>query len=131
MTFGLSRPLRPFSWCCIGGPDHASMSLESSQYAYQFLPKDLSWSDNDKSMYLGPVVAAQQVLDPFPQQLHLREEKKGGTPAAAKFSGVFQGLGIKMFMVSLFILHFHLYNLFPYLMYPNLILGGKFYEIQA
>ena len=41
-------------------------------------------------MYLGPVVAAQQVLDPSPQHTHLREEKKGGgTPAAAKSSGVY------------------------------------------
>ena len=44
-------------------------------------------------MYLGPVVAAQQVLDPSPQHTHLREEKKGGgggaTPAAAKYSGVY------------------------------------------
>ena len=29
-------------------------------------------------MYLEPVVAAQQVLDPFPQCTHLREKKKGG-----------------------------------------------------
>ena len=30
-----------------------------------FYLKDLTWSDNDNNMYLGPVVAAQQVLDPF------------------------------------------------------------------
>ena len=29
-------------------------------------------------MYLGPVVAAQQVLDPSPQNCHPRKEKKGG-----------------------------------------------------
>ena len=29
-------------------------------------------------MYLGPVVAAQQVLDSSPQHPHLREEKGGG-----------------------------------------------------
>ena len=28
-----------------------------------FYLKDLTWSDNDNNMYLGPVVAAQQVLD--------------------------------------------------------------------
>ena len=39
-----------------------------------FYLKDLTWSDNDNNMYLGPVVAAQQVLDPSPQH-HLREEK--------------------------------------------------------
>ena len=43
-----------------------------------FYLKDLTWSDNDNNMYLGPVVAAQQVLDPSPQHPHLREEKKGG-----------------------------------------------------
>ena len=42
-----------------------------------FYLKDLTWSDNN-NMYLGPVVAAQQVLDPSPQHPHLREEKKGG-----------------------------------------------------
>ena len=36
----------------------------------------LTWSD-DSNMYLGPVVAAQQVLDPSPQHTNLREEKKG------------------------------------------------------
>ena len=42
-------------------------------------------------MYLGPVVAAQQVLDPSPKHTHLREEKGGGggTPDAAKSSGVY------------------------------------------
>ena len=29
-------------------------------------------------MYLGPVVAAQQVLDPSPQTSYPRKEKKGG-----------------------------------------------------
>ena len=52
-----------------------------------FYLKDLTWSDNDKNMYLGPVVEAQQVLNPSPQATHLRKER-GGTPAAAKSSGV-------------------------------------------
>ena len=43
-----------------------------------FYLKDLTWSDNDTNMYLGPVVASQQVLDPSPQHTHLREEKKEG-----------------------------------------------------
>ena len=43
-----------------------------------FYLKDLTWSD-DNNMYLGPVVAAQQVLDPSPQTSHPRKEKKGGT----------------------------------------------------
>ena len=61
-----------------------------------FYLKDLTWLDNDNNMYLGLVVAAQQVLDPSPQTAHSRKEKKwGGTSAAAKSSGVSsQGLGI-------------------------------------
>ena len=31
-----------------------------------FYLKDLTWSDNDNNMYLGPVTAAQQVIDPSP-----------------------------------------------------------------
>ena len=42
-----------------------------------FYLKDLTWSDNNNSMYLGPVVVAQQVLDPSPQHLHLQDEKTG------------------------------------------------------
>ena len=47
-----------------------------------FYLKDLTWSDNeqdnDNNMYLGPVVVAQQVLDPSPQTAHPRKEKRGG-----------------------------------------------------
>ena len=43
-----------------------------------FYLKDLTWSDNDNNLYLGPVVAAQQVLDPSPQSSHPRKERKGG-----------------------------------------------------
>ena len=43
-----------------------------------FYLKDLTWSDNDNNLYLRPVVAAQQVLDPSPQSSHPRKEKKGG-----------------------------------------------------
>ena len=38
--------------------------------------KDLTWLENDHNMYLGPVVAAQQVLDPSPQTSHPQKEKK-------------------------------------------------------
>ena len=41
-----------------------------------FYLKDLTLSDNDNNMYLGPVVAAQ-VLDPSPQTSHPRKEKRG------------------------------------------------------
>ena len=43
-----------------------------------FSLKDLTWSDTDNNMYLGPVVAAQQVLDPSPQTSCPRKEKRGG-----------------------------------------------------
>ena len=43
-----------------------------------FYLKDLTWSDNDNKLYLGPVVAAQQVLDPSPQSSHPRKERGGG-----------------------------------------------------
>ena len=51
----------------IGGPNHASLSLEISQHIYSFYLKDLTWSHNDNIMYLGPVVVAHQVQDPSPQ----------------------------------------------------------------
>ena len=56
-----------------------------------FYLKDLTWSDTDNNLYLGPVVAAQQVLDPSPQTSCPRKEKKGGggTSATTKSSGVF------------------------------------------
>ena len=44
----------------------------------QIYLKYLTFSDNNNNMYLGPVVAAQQVLDPSPQTSHPRREKKGG-----------------------------------------------------
>ena len=43
-----------------------------------FYLKDLTWSDNDNNMYLGPMVAAQQVLDPSPQTSYPRKEGGGG-----------------------------------------------------
>ena len=43
-----------------------------------FYLKDLAWSDNNNNMYLGPVLVAQQVLDPSPQTAHSRKENNGG-----------------------------------------------------
>ena len=43
-----------------------------------FYLKDLTWSDNYNNMYLGPVVVAQQVLNPSPQNSYPRKEKKWG-----------------------------------------------------
>ena len=68
-----------------------------------FYLKDITWSDNDNNMYLGPVVAAQQVLDPSPQTSYPRKKKEGGgggggggahplLPSLQEFKS--QGLGI-------------------------------------
>ena len=54
-----------------------------------FYLKDLTWSDNDNNLYLGPVVAAQQVLDPSPQSSHPQKEKKGGH---IRYNQVFRSL---------------------------------------
>ena len=40
-----------------------------------FYLKDLTWSDNDNSIYLDPAVAAQQVLDPSSKTNYPRKEK--------------------------------------------------------
>ena len=76
MTLGPSRPLRPFT-----------VGYRWTKAHTLFYLNDLTWSNNN--MYLGPVVAAQQVLVPSPWHTHLQEEKKGGTPTAAKSSGVY------------------------------------------
>ena len=86
------QPLRRFTvgyrWG-IGVPDHASLSLESSQHFFQLLSQRSYLVDNDNNLYLGPLVAAQQVLDPSPQSSHPRKERKGGgTSATTKSSGV-------------------------------------------
>ena len=60
----------------------------------KFYLKDLTWSHNDNNMYLGPVVAAQQVLDPSPQTSHPRKERKGGGGGGGHihYSQVFRSL---------------------------------------
>ena len=61
-----------------------------------FYLKDLTWSDNDSNMYLGPVAAAQQVLDPSPQTRYPRKEKKkgggGGGGGHIRYNQVFRSL---------------------------------------
>ena len=54
--------------------------------------KDLTWSDNDNNMFLGPVVAAQQVLDPSPQTSHPQKEKGGGGGGHIRYNQVFRSL---------------------------------------
>ena len=55
-----------------------------------FYLKDLTWSDTDNNMYLGPVVVAQQVLDPSPQTSCPRKEKRGG--GHIRYNQVFRSL---------------------------------------
>ena len=57
-----------------------------------FYLKDLTWSDNDNNMYLGPVVAAQQVLDPSPQASCPRKEKKRGGGGHIRYNQAFRSL---------------------------------------
>ena len=58
-----------------------------------FYLKDLTWSDTDNNMYLGPVVAAQQVLDPSPQTSCPRKEKGGGGGGGhIRYNQVFRSL---------------------------------------
>ena len=82
-------------------------------------------------MFLGPVVAAQQVLDPSPQTSHPRKERKGGsgTSVIAKSSGVkSQDLGIglpfKMLRVRSFCI-FRLSSIRCIKVVINLMFGGK------
>ena len=84
-----------------------------------FYLKDLTWSDNDNNMYVRPVVAAQQVLNPSPQHTHLREEKKGGGahPLQPSFQESIPGsrywLPLQMFMVrSLIFLMFYVFSVY-------------------
>ena len=62
--------------------EYTELSLQYNWKAHNtftnFYLKDLTWSDNDNNLYLGPVVAAQQVLDPSPQSSHPRKERNGG-----------------------------------------------------
>ena len=57
---------------------HRSSTHLQILHFFTFYLKDLTWSDNDNNMYLGPVVVAQQVLDPSPQTTHPQKEKGGG-----------------------------------------------------
>ena len=69
-----------------------------------FYLKDLTWSDNN--MYLGPVVAAQQVLDPSPQTSCPQKEKKveGTSVFRSLIPGSRYRLPLKMLRVRSFFL---------------------------
>ena len=88
MTFGPSRPLKAF----YGGVSVDQIIQACHWKAHNtftnFYLKDLTLSDNN-NMYLGSVVAAQQVLDPSPQTSYPRKEKKGGH---IRYNQVFRSL---------------------------------------
>ena len=50
--------------------------------------KDLTWSDNDNNMYLGPVVDGTRSPRSFPSDQLSSERKKGGTSSTTKSSGI-------------------------------------------
>ena len=91
MTFGPLRPLRPFYGGVLVDQIMQACHWKTHNTFPNFYLKDFTWSDNDNNMFLGPVVAAQQVLDPSPPTSHPRKERKGrgGTSATAKSSGVY------------------------------------------
>ena len=83
MTFGPSQPLRRFTvgyrWTRSCKPITGKITTQHFYNTFtDFYLKDLTRSDNDNNLYLGPVVAAQQVLDPSPQSSLPRKEKRGG-----------------------------------------------------
>ena len=104
-----------------------------------FYLKDLIWSDNDNNMYLGPVVVAQQVLDPSPKTTHPRKENKGGH---VRCSQVFRSLipGSRYWlppqdvMVSSLLYHncIYLYNVLSFTQCTiSHFYGGKLMRFQA
>ena len=78
MTLGPLRPLRPFYGRVSVDQIMQACHWKAHNTFTNFYLKDLTWSDNDNNMYLGPVVTAQQVLDPSSQTSHPRKEKGGG-----------------------------------------------------
>ena len=75
----------------------------------------LTWSDNDYNMYLGPVVEAQQVLDPSPQTSYLRKEKKGGEAHPLQPSlkeSKSQGLGIGLPHQDVWVRSFYFFSIY-------------------
>ena len=90
MTFGPLRPLRPFYDGVLVDQIMQACHWKTHNTFPNFFLKDLTWSNNDNNMFLGPEVVAQQVLDPFPQTSHPRKERRGG--GHIRYSQVFRSL---------------------------------------
>ena len=107
MIFGPLRRLRPFYDGVLVDQNMQACHWKTHNTFPNFFLKDLTWSDNDNNMFLGPVVAAQQVLGPSPQTSHPQKERKGGH---IRYSQVFRspsqdlgiGLPFKMLQVRSF-----------------------------
>ena len=80
-------PLQILRWG-IGGPNHASMSLESSQHVYKFLPKRPYLVRQRQQYVSGTSSSGTTRPKPFPSDCSSSKEKEGGTSAAAKSSGI-------------------------------------------
>ena len=78
MTFGPLQPFKAFYGGVSVDQIMQACHWKTHNTFTNFYLKDLTLTDNDNNMYLGPVAAAQQVLDPSPQNIHPRKEKKGG-----------------------------------------------------
>ena len=78
MTCGPLQPLRPFTVGFLVDQIMQACHLKAHNIFQIFYLKDLTWSDNDRNMSLGPVVAVQQLLDPSPQTSHPQKQKKRG-----------------------------------------------------
>ena len=88
MTLGPLRPLRPFTVGALVDQIMQACHWKAHNTFSNSYLKDLTCLD-DNNTYLGPVVAAQQVLDPSPQTTHpWKKRRGGGTSVAAKSSGV-------------------------------------------
>ena len=79
MTFGPLRSLRPFLWWGIGGPNHASLSLENSQHIYKFLPKRPYLVRQRQQYVSGTSGGGTTSPRPFPSDQLSLERKEGGT----------------------------------------------------
>ena len=90
-----------------------------------FYLKDFTWSDTVNNMYLGPVVAAQQVLDPSPQTSCPRKEKKKPSLQeslpGSRYSFTFKMLRVRSFCLLLI----KYFALRTYLVVINLIFRWK------
>ena len=129
MTSGPLRPLRPLRWG-IGGPNHASLSLESSQHIYKFLPQRPYLVGHRQQYVSGTRSGGTTSPRSFPSDQLSSERKKGGGGGAhplqpslqESFPGSRYSFTFKMLRVRLFcFLIIKYFVLRTYLVVINLI----------